>query len=310
MSALGALSDRSNSLGSRLWPAALRWALAIVVVAGAHGTAGWVMATWQRAEAAMGTPPAAVMIELAPLAVAPEAPPQEVAPGPQTEEAQPEPQPEPVIEKPPEPELPPPEPEPVVEPPPPVEPPPVVEPEPVVQPEPEIKIPELPSLPDAAAVLAPPPPAPKPRPKVVERKPPPKKQVVERRKPINQDKPPAERTTAPTAQAQAAPTAAAPSQGASSAPSVSPASWRGTLLAHLNRYKRFPGGASPGTVQVAFSIDRSGRVLSARLVSGSGDGALDEEAVAMVRRASPVPAPPTGVGGGTVALTVPVKFSR
>lgn len=289
MSALGNLADRSHSLGFRLWPAVLRWALAVVVVAGLHGTAGWFIATWQRAEAAMGTPPAAVMIELAPLAVAPEAPP------------------EPVVEKPPEPE--PPLREPVVEPPP-VEPPPVVEPQPVAQPEPEIKIPELPTLPDATAVLAPPPPAPKPRPKVVERKPPPRKQVVERRKPINRDKPPAERTSAPTAQAQAAPTAAAPSQGADSAPSVSPASWRGTMLAHLNRYKRFPSGASPGTVQVAFSIDRSGRVLSARLVSGSGDAVLDEEAVAMVRRASPVPAPPAGLGGSTVMLAVPVRFAR
>ncbi|KPH82316.1 TonB family protein [Bosea vaviloviae] len=307
MSALGNLAHRSNSLGSRLWPAALRWALAMVVVAGAHVAAGWMIVSWQRAEAAMGTPPAAVMIELAPLAVAPEAPPQEVAPGPQMEEAQPEPQPEPVVEKPPDPE--PPLREPVVEPPP-VEPPPVVEPQPVAQPEPEIKIPELPTLPDAAAVLAPPPPALKPRPKVVERKPPPRKQVVERRKPINRDKPPAERTSAPTAQAQAAPTAAAPSQGADSAPSVSPASWRGTMLAHLNRYKRFPSGASPGTVQVAFSIDRSGRVLSARLVSGSGDAVLDEEAVAMVRRASPVPAPPAGLGGSTVMLAVPVRFAR
>lgn len=308
MSTLSTMTGRSDAIGSRLWPAVLRWALAVLVVAGAHGAAGWMIVTWQRAEAAMGTPPAAVMIELAPLAVAPEAPPQEVAPGPEMVEAQPEPQPEPVIEKPPEPEPPPPEPEPVVEPPP-LEPPPVVEPQPVARQEPEIKIPELPALPDAAAVLAPPPPPPSPRPKVVEHKPPPKR-VVERRKPINQDKPPAERTSAPTAQAQAAPTAAAPSQGASAASSVSPASWRGTLLAHLNRYKRFPGGANPGTVQVSFSIDRSGRVLSARLVSGSGDAALDEEAVSMIRRASPVPAPPAGLGGSTIALAVPVKFSR
>ncbi|MDP3321632.1 MAG: energy transducer TonB, partial [Bosea sp. (in: a-proteobacteria)] len=94
------------------------------------------------------------------------------------------------------------------------------------------------------------------------------------------------------------------------ASAASRASWRGTLLAHLNRYKRFPGGANPGTVQVSFSIDRSGRVLTARLVRGSGDALLDEEAVAMIRRASPVPAPPEGLGGGTIALAVPVKFSR
>ncbi|WP_439493586.1 energy transducer TonB [Bosea sp. (in: a-proteobacteria)] len=302
MSGLASLSGRQTGLWARLWPALLRWALAAVVVAGAHGVAGWMIVTWQRAEAAMGAPPAAVMIELAPLPVAPEAPPQEVAPGPELVEAQPEPQPEPVLEKPPEPVPP----EPVVEPPPPVEPPPEPEPQRVVQPEPEIRIPELPPLPDAAAVLAPPPPA---RPRIVERKPPPKK-VVARAKPIQPDKPQAERTSAPMAQAQAAPTAAAPNQGAAADSAASRASWRGTLLAHLNRYKRFPGGANPGTVQVSFSIDRSGRVVSARLVGGSGDAMLDEEAVAMIRRASPVPPPPEGLGGGTIALSVPVKFSR
>lgn len=307
MSGHGALTRRSAVLGARLLPLLLRWTLAIAVVVGAHGVAGWMLVTWQRAEAAMGAPPAALMIELAPLPVAPEAPPQEVAPGPEMVEAQPEPQPEPVIEKPPEPEPPPPEP--VVEPQP-VEPPPEPTRQPVVRPEPEIKIPELPQLPDAAAVLAPPPPPPPARPKTVERKPPPKK-VVERRKPINQDKPPAERTTAPPrAQAQVAPNAAAPAEGAASVSAALRASWRGTLLAHLNRYKRFPGGANPGTVQVAFSIDRSGRVVSARLVGGSGDAILDEEAVAMIRRASPVPAPPEGLGGGSIALSVPVKFSR
>lgn len=292
MSGQGMLTGRSSGLSARLWPSLLRWSLAIAVVGGAHGVAGWMLVTWQRAEAAMGAPPAAVMIELAPLPVAPEAPAQDVAPGPEMVEAQPEPQPPP--------------PEPVVEPPS-VEPP----PEPVVQPEPEIKIPELPPLPDAAAVLAPPPPPPPPaRPKTAERKPPPKK-VVERRKPINPEKPPAERTTAqPRALAPVAPTAAAPAEGAATASAASRANWRGTLVAHLNRFKRFPGGANPGTVQVAFSIDRAGRVLSARLVGASGDALLDEEAVAMIRRASPVPAPPEGLGGGSIALSVPVKFSR
>lgn len=283
------MSAEIRTVGARLWPAALRWSLAALVVAGVHGAAGWVLVTWERAEAAAGAPPAAVMVELAPIAVAPEAEPQEVAPGPQMVEAAPEPQPEPVEE-----------PKPVDEPPPP-------EPEPVVAPEPEIKIPELPPLPDAAAMLAPPPP-PKPQ---VKREPPPKPRVVERRKPVNRDKPRAEQTTAPAAQDKAAPLAAAPMAGASAPASAAvQASWRGTLMAHLNRYKRFPSGASPGTVQVSFRIDRAGRVMAANLVRGSGDVALDEEAVAMIRRASPVPAPPDGVGGTTIALAVPVRFSR
>lgn len=266
---------------SRFAPTALRWSLAALVVASAHGTAGWVIANWQRAEAAMGSPPAAVMIELAPLAVAPEAPQQDVAPGLEMAEAQPEP-----------------------EPPPP-------EPEPVAIPEPEIKLPELPPLPDAAAILTPPPKeAPKPPPPPEKPKPKPKPKIVEKKKPIQPDKPKAEQTTALMAQEQAAPRAAAPNSGASSPSPAATASWRGTLMAHLNRFKRFPGNASPGTVQVAFSIDRGGRVLSARLVRGSGDAALDEEAVSMIRRANPVPAPPDGLGGGTISLTVPIKFSR
>ncbi|UZF93663.1 energy transducer TonB family protein [Bosea sp. NBC_00550] len=280
---------------SRFAPAALRWSLAALVVVSAHGVAGWVVANWQRAEAAIGAPPAAVMIELAPLAVAPESPQQDIAPGPEMVEAQPEPEPPPPepVEQPKEPEPPPPE------------------PEPVVIPEPEIKIPELPPLPDAAAILTPPPKEqPKPPPPDVKPKPKPKPKIVERRKPVNPDKPKAEQTTAPLAQAQDAPRAAAPASGASSASPAANASWRGSLIAHLNRFKRFPNGASPGTVQVAFSIDRGGRVLSARLVHGSGDAALDEEAVSMVRRASPVPAPPDGIGGSSIALAVPVRFSR
>ena len=287
------MSAERSSL-SRFAPATLRWSLAALVVASAHGAAGWVIANWQRAEAAMGAPPAAVMIELAPLAVAPEAPQQDVAPGPEIVEAQPEPEP--------------PLPEPV-EPPKDVEPPP--EPEPVAVPEPEIKIPELPPLPDAAAVLTPPPKeAPKPPPPEVKPRPKPKPRIVERKKPVRPDKPRAEQTTAPVAQAQTAARAAAPAAGASAASPAANASWRGSLIAHLNRFKRFPNGASPGTVQVAFSIDRGGRVLSARLVRGSGDSALDEEAVAMIRRASPVPAPPDGLGGGSIALAVPIRFSR
>ena len=283
------MSAEIRTAGARLWPIALRWGFAALAVASMHGAAGWALVTWQRAEATAGAPPAAVMIELAPIAVAPEAVPQEIAPGPQMVEAEPEPQPEPVQE-----------PKPVEEPPPP-------EPEPVVAPEPEIKIPELPPLPDAAAMLAPPPP-PKPE---VKREPPPKPRVVERRKPVNRDKPRAERTAAPSAQEHAAPVAAAPLPGASAPASAAmQASWRGTLMAHLNRYKRFPSGASPGTVQVSFRIDRHGRLMSASLVRGSGDAALDEEAVAMIRRASPVPAPPDGLGGTTIALAVPVKFSR
>jgi protein TonB len=95
------------------------------------------------------------------------------------------------------------------------------------------------------------------------------------------------------------------------ASSMSPASWRGALMAHLNRYKRFPSGAAGiGVATIVFTIDRSGRVLAARLVRSSGDAALDTEAVSLPQRASPVPAPPPNIGGGSITLAVPIRFTR
>ena len=89
---------------------------------------------------------------------------------------------------------------------------------------------------------------------------------------------------------------------------VSPAAWQGAVLAHLDRFKRSPGGGS-GVATVAFNIDRGGHVLSARLVGSAGNSTLDAEAVSLPRRASPVPSPPAGVGSGSVlSLTVPIRF--
>jgi protein TonB len=169
-----------------------------------------------------------------------------------------------------------------------------VEPEPDLKPvETEIKPPELPDVKTAEVVLPPKvePPKPKPKPKK-------KKQKA------------APRTTAPPRlQIQRADRAAAPAEGQSS--SMSAATWRGALMAHLNRHKRFPPGATgAGVATVAFTIDRSGRVLSSRLVRSSGDAALDAETVSLPRRASPVPAPPPNVGGGSITLAVPIRFTR
>ena len=81
-------------------------------------------------------------------------------------------------------------------------------------------------------------------------------------------------------------------------------------MAHLNRFKRFPLGAAPGTAGVRFTIGRTGQVLAASLSDSGGDALLDQEAVAMVRRSSPVPAPPEDMGGNTITLSVPIRFMR
>lgn len=126
------------------------------------------------------------------------------------------------------------------------------------------------------------------------------------------DRPEADRTRMPaTSEATAARAAAshASSSGATASPAL--ATWKGELVAHINRFKRFPPNAvSTGTASVAFAINRSGAVVSARLISSSGDRALDEEAVALLHRASPVPAPPPQTSAAVITSTVPIRFDR
>jgi protein TonB len=85
--------------------------------------------------------------------------------------------------------------------------------------------------------------------------------------------------------------------------------YRGIVAAHLARYKQFPSDArsrgDQGATTVTFSLSGSGSVTSVRLVRGSGVSSIDQEATAMVRRASPFPAPPSGSG---MSFTVPVSF--
>lgn len=139
-----------------------------------------------------------------------------------------------------------------------------------------------------------------------------KARVATRDRQIERAEPPARAAMAPPASgAPQAKAAAAPSAGISSAPALSPAFWKVDLMVQLNRHKRFPPGAGAGTASVTFTINRTGEVLSARLTASSGDTALDAEAVSLPRRASPLPAPPAGIGtGGSVTIAVPIRFNR
>ncbi|MGH6771528.1 MAG: TonB family protein [Xanthobacteraceae bacterium] len=88
------------------------------------------------------------------------------------------------------------------------------------------------------------------------------------------------------------------------------ANYDGRVAAHLARHKQYPADArnagSQGVASVSFTIDGGGRVTSVRLARGSGIASIDREVQAMVRRASPFPAPPDGRGR---SFTVPVRFN-
>lgn len=105
----------------------------------------------------------------------------------------------------------------------------------------------------------------------------------------------------------------APAQGASPSLARVQARWEKALVAHLNRFKRYPESArarrAQGAVSVTFTIDRTGRVIASSIVKGSGSSPLDDEALAMLQRASPLPAPPTQISGVTFNWTLPIQFS-
>jgi protein TonB len=119
-------------------------------------------------------------------------------------------------------------------------------------------------------------------------------------------------TAPPPIDAKAAPVDAAPAPGLGASVARIKASWEKSIVSHLNRYKRYPDEARvrgvKGDVRVRFILDRTGHVTSAQVVRSSGSTALDEEALAVLQRASPLPAPPEQVAGTTFDLVLPIQF--
>lgn len=121
-------------------------------------------------------------------------------------------------------------------------------------------------------------------------------------KPVPNPEPPAERTTAP--EIRPAPPAPQVSTGKPT--------WEGLVLGALNKVKRYPREAmfrrQQGVPYIRFVMNREGKVLSVRLERSSGFRPLDDEAVALPKRAQPLPKPPEDVKGDTLELVVPVEF--
>jgi protein TonB len=105
---------------------------------------------------------------------------------------------------------------------------------------------------------------------------------------------------------------AAPAPPAPQASTTSPNTWEGRVLAELNKHRRYPRTAQArrqqGVPYIRFVIDREGNVLSVRLERSSGVAVLDHEAVALPKRAQPLPKPPEDRPGDTIELVAPVEF--
>jgi len=239
-------------------------------VLAAHGGVAAAIVHWHEDEEA--SPASAIVIDLAPSMMAPDELQQEMPPGP--EQVQADASLEQKVEQPEE------KPE--------------EKTETKAEQEPEYKVAEAPN-PDVA--LAPEPSKPEPEPVPTDN------QV------------PAPATTAPQApKIEQSVVAAAPAQAQLNVSDRNAIpTWKKFVVSALERNKRYPAAArshgEQGTAQLAFSLDRHGRVTAARITKSSGSAALDQETLDLVNRAQPFPAPPAAMPGAQIDLTVPIRFN-
>jgi protein TonB len=115
---------------------------------------------------------------------------------------------------------------------------------------------------------------------------------------------------APIENAREAPVTAAPAPGTGASAQRIRVTWQKKLMAHLERFKRYPATGMPRStrIEVGFTLDRLGHVVSAEIRQGSGDPAFDQAALAMLRRADPVPPPPPLVADDGLSFTLPVVY--
>ena len=113
-------------------------------------------------------------------------------------------------------------------------------------------------------------------------------------------------------EAEAAAPKTQPAPPAPQAASNASDTWEGRVLAQLASHRRYPRLAmnrqQQGVPYIRFVMDRDGKVLSSRLERSSGFPDLDREAVALPKRAAPLPKPPNDKPGDTLELVVPVEF--
>jgi protein TonB len=250
-----------------------RWLISGAIIVSAHGGIAAGMVNW-RDEIEPAEPAAAIVIEFAPMPVAPTMPQTNIAPGPEQvmSDASPNKPVESLEEK-----------QKVEE---------KVASRPVEEPPPEVK--------------------PAPNPEVAVEPP----REVQQETPRQAPRLPAPTTSAPVAiPERTAALLAAPTQGQATPQNSSAlAAWRSQILAVIERNKRYPETSArrgeQGVAQVFFSLDRQGRVIDSRVVRSSGASALDEEALALLRRAQPFPPVPPEILGDRVNLILPLRFVK
>lgn len=87
----------------------------------------------------------------------------------------------------------------------------------------------------------------------------------------------------------------------------------GSLLAHeFAKHKQYPRIAQmrgwQGTVRVQLEMDAAGKVISISISESSGREVLDQQALEMVKKVSPLPLPPEILRNKPLTIFVPIPF--
>ena len=173
---------------------------------------------------------------------------------------------------------------------------PTSEPEPEPEPEPEIPPPPPEVKPEVAVNPRPEPPPPE-EPEATPR-----------------EEKPQSVASAPPAAALEDIEAAAPNQGVSVPAFNADAipSWQNSLMLKLNEAKRYPNRArryrQEGIAYLHFTMNREGQVLAKSIERSAGYALLDDETLALIDRAQPLPKPPAEIQGEVLKFVVPVEF--
>ncbi|EOI9810468.1 energy transducer TonB [Campylobacter jejuni] len=92
-------------------------------------------------------------------------------------------------------------------------------------------------------------------------------------------------------------------------------SYQALLMAHLTKFKKYPQEAimqkQEGVVRIRVSIDESGNVLSKELKKSCPYAALNDEALSLFKRASPLPKPPKEMlkNGDKISFIMPIDYN-
>ncbi|EAH6470990.1 TPA: energy transducer TonB family protein [Campylobacter jejuni] len=92
-------------------------------------------------------------------------------------------------------------------------------------------------------------------------------------------------------------------------------SYQALLMAHLTKFKKYPQEAimqkQEGVVRIRVSIDESGNVLSKELKKSCPYAALNDEALSLFKRTSPLPKPPKEMlkNGDKISFVMPIDYN-